>query len=123
MNHKNTIQTIENTPLARMEFAIVEKGKAEQKLKAAINSHTTLKLDYLHKGNKIMLDPKLKEKMGLSKAPSEKMKQAHIEETYSDLKNDVEIAKENVAIIKREIELLDDEISLYKYQCQMEMKE
>ena len=116
-------KTIEATPIARLENAIEEKRKLQKNLKDAINSHVTINLEYLHKGNDIRLHPaEIQEKLELKKAPTEKQTGAYIEETYHELKDELDISKENVSLIKKEIDLIDDEISLYKYQIQLELK-
>ena len=65
-------------------FKEVLKWKQEKldELKDAVNSETSLKLDLLHKANKVKLNLDLvKEAYDLSKNPTEKQIQAYIDET------------------------------------------
>ena len=83
-----------------------EKEAKIKEFKDAVNSETSLKLELLHKSNDVKLHPNnVKEEYELSKAPTEKQIQAHIDETYKDL------------------ELLDNRISFEKYVLQLEMKQ
>ncbi len=85
-------------------------------LKEAVNSETSLKLELLHKANEVKLKPDIvKEAYNLSKNPTEKQIQAYIDETYKDLTDDYELAKQNTALIRKELEWIDDCISLVKY--------
>ena len=107
-------------------FKEVLKWKQEKldELKDAVNSETSLKLDLLHKANKVKLNPDLvKEAYDLSKNPTEKQIQAYIDETYKDLTDDYELAKQNTNIIKKELEFYDDCISLVKYVIRSKLNE
>jgi len=85
-------------------------------LQDAVNSETTLKLKLLHKSNEVRLHPsKVKEELELDKLPTEKQIQAHIDEKYSDLTDEYELAKQNTSLIRRELEFIDDCLSLEKY--------
>ena len=100
-----------------------EKEEKMQELKDAVNSETSLKLELLHKSNKVKLHPdEVKEKYELSKAPTEKQIQAYVDEEYSELTNDYELAKQNTSLIRKDLELIDNRISLEKYVLQLEMK-
>lgn len=69
----------------------------------------------LHKTNAVRLNPDIvKEEYELNKAPTEKQIQAYIDETYSDLTDDYEIAKQNTMLIKKELEFIDNVISVNK---------
>lgn len=92
-----------------------EKRTKLDELKDAVNSETTLKLKLLHKANQVKLNPNIvKEKYELSKTPTEKQIQAYIDETYSDLTDEYEIAKQNTMLIKKELEFIDDVLSVNK---------
>ena len=107
-------------------FKEVLKWKQEKldELKDAVNSETSLKLDLLHKANEVKLNPNLvKEAYDLSKNPTEKQIQAYIDETYKDLTDDYELAKQNTNIIKKELEFYDDCISLVKYVIRSKLNE
>lgn len=101
-----------------------EKEAKIKELKDAVNSETSLKLELLHKSNDVKLHPNnVKEEYELSKAPTEKQIQAHIDETYKDLTDNYELAKQNTALIRKDLELLDNRISFEKYVLQLEMKQ
>ena len=51
------------------------------------------------------------------------MKEDWVENQLAEEKMEMNIAKENVSSIKRDIDLLSDEIKLYELQCQMRMIE
>ena len=107
----------------QFEEKLDEKRKKLSELKDAVNSETTLKLKLLHKANQVRLNPNIvKEKYELTKAPTEKQIQAYIDETYSDLTDDYELAKQNTSLIKKDLELLDIQISFEKYVLQMELR-
>ena len=108
----------------RLCQVIYEKQQLQKQLKKAVNDYVTAKQDLLHKSNAWKLNPDaIKEELGLSKNPTEKQVQAFIDEKMPQLTDAVTFAKENVNLIKRDIELKDDEISLWKYKCQFELKE
>lgn len=91
------------------------KRRKLDELKDAVNSETSLKLKLLHKTNAVRLNPDIvKEEYELNKTPTEKQIQAYIDETYSDLTDDYEIAKQNTMLIKKELELIDNAISINK---------
>ncbi len=99
----------------KIDEKLVEKRTKLDELKDAVNSETTLKLKLLHKANQVKLNPNIvKEKYELSKTPTEKQIQAYIDETYSDLTDEYEIAKQNTMLIKKELEFIDDVLSVNK---------
>ena len=102
---------------------IKEKESKLKELKDAVNSETTLKLELLHKSNEVKLHPEfVKEKYELSKAPTEKQIQAYIDEKYSDLVDDYELAKQNTSLIRRDLDFIDDKISINKHLLQWRVK-
>ena len=99
----------------KVDEKLGEKRDKLDELKDAVNSETSLKLKLLHKANQVKLNPNIvKEKYELSKAPTEKQIQAYIDETYSDLTDEYEIAKQNTMLIKKELEFIDDVLSVNK---------
>ncbi|WP_296882231.1 hypothetical protein [uncultured Methanobrevibacter sp.] len=99
------------------------KNEKIKELKDAVNSEVSLKLDLLHKSNEVKLHPdRVKEEYELSKAPTEKQIQAYIDEKYSSLTNDYELAKQNTSLIRKDLELLDNRISFEKYVLQLELR-
>ena len=99
----------------KVDEKLGEKRDKLAELKDAVNSETSLKLKILHKANQVKLNPNIvKEKYELSKAPTEKQIQAYIDETYSDLTDEYEIAKQNTMLIKKELEFIDDVLSVNK---------
>ena len=111
-------------PVTNFNKLLDEKEAKIKELKDAINSETLLKLELLHKINKVKLSPdNVKEEYELSKAPTEKQIQAYIDEKYSDLTNDYELAKQNTSLIRKDLELIDNRISFEKYVLQLELKQ
>lgn len=101
-----------------------DKEEKIKELKDAVNSEVSLKLELAHKANKVRLNPDMvKEEYELSKTPTEKQIQAYIDEKYSSLTDDYELAKQNVSLIRKDLELLDNRISLEKYVLQFKVKE
>ena len=99
----------------KIDEKLREKRTKLDELKDAVNSETSLKLKLLHKANQVKLNPNIvKEKYELSKTPTEKQIQAYIDETYSDLTEDYELAKQNTMLIKKELEFIDDVLSVNK---------
>ncbi len=107
----------------KLDELLGEKQEKIKELKDAVNSETTLKLELLHKSNMIKLHPEdVKEKLGLNKLPTEKQIQAHIDETYKDLTDDLELAKQNTSLIRKDLEFIDNCISVNKYILQLRLK-
>lgn len=101
-----------------------EKEAKIKELKDAVNSETSLKLQLLHKTNKVKLTPNLvRDEYELSKAPTEKQIQAYVDEKYPELTDDYELAKQNTSLIRKDLELIDNRISFEKYVLQLEMKQ
>lgn len=101
-----------------------DKEEKIKELKDAVNSEVSLKLELAHKANEVRLNPDMvKEKYELSKTPTEKQIQAYIDEEYSELTDDYELSKQNVSLIRKDLELLDNRISLEKYVLQFKVKE
>lgn len=99
----------------KVDEKLREKQNKLDELKDAVNSETSLKLKLLHKANQVKLNPNIvKEKYELNKAPTEKQIQAYIDETYSNLTDEYEIAKQNTMLIKKELEFIDDVLSVNK---------
>lgn len=102
------------------------KNKKLDELKDAINSEVSLRLDYEHKFNKELLSSDLtdnvKEASGESR-PTAKMKEAYIIEKLSVEYDELEIAKHNTSIIRKDLEYLDNIISAQKYSLQLQLKE
>ena len=99
----------------KIDEKLREKRTKLDELKDAVNSETSLKLKLLHKANQVKLNPNIvKEKYELSKTPTEKQIQAYIDETYSNLTDEYEIAKQNTMLIKKELEFIDDVLSVNK---------
>lgn len=109
--------------MSKAESLLKRKREKLDELRDAVNSETSLKLELLHKSNNVRLNPgTVKEEYELNKAPTEKQIQAYIDETYSDLTDDYELAKQNTSLIRKELELIDNEISFEKYALQLELK-
>lgn len=123
LNLEKVVNTTgEVSPVTTLSIMINNKQDKLDELKAAINDELNLKLTYLHKGNAVRIDPNLKDELGLSKNPTEKQTQAYIENTYQKDFDALKIAEENTKLIKRQLDLIDDRISLEKYAIQLELK-
>lgn len=95
---------------------LTDKQEKIKELKDAVNSEVSLKIELLHKSNKVKLNPDIvKEEYELSRAPTEKQIQAYIDEKYSELTDDYELAKNNTSLIKKDLEFLDNQLSVAKY--------
>ena len=106
----------------KLQEKIEEKKEKTMQLKFAINDYTCLKLKYMKLSNDYLLHTDFKEATGEAR-PTVAMKEAYIDSELFDLKTEVTIAKENINCIKRDIEILNDEIRLCEYQIKLELKE
>ena len=98
-----------------LQKLVTEKAEALDTLNIAINEHVTLKNKYVTMSNELRLKPdQIKEELGLGKAPTEKQQQAYIDDNLKELAQDLRISEENVKSWKREVDLLDDKISVEK---------
>lgn len=123
VNHEKVVNnTGEVSPITTLSIMINNKQDKLDELRAAINDELNLKLTYLHKSNSVKIKPDLKEVIGLSKNPTEKQIQAYIEETYREDFEALQIAEENTKLIKRQLDLIDDRISLEKYALRLELR-
>ena len=107
-------------PTEKLADKIEEKRMKNIQLNFAINDYVSLKLTYAQKSNELLLTTDFKEVTGESR-PTVAMKDAWIENALFDEKMEMEIAKENVKSIQREIDILNDEIKLYEYTCHMKL--
>lgn len=113
---------ITENPTDRLQQVINEKKEKNVQLNFAINDYISLKLAYEQKSNELLLTTDFKQVTGESR-PTVAMKEAWIENQLFNEKMEMNIAKENVNSIKRDIDLLNDEFKLYSYKCDMELKE
>ena len=103
-----------------LQKLVTEKAEALDTLNIAINEHVTLKNKYVTRSNELRLKPnQIKEDLGLGKAPTEKQQQAYIDDNLKDLVQDLRISEENVKSWKREVDLLDDKISVEKLRVNL----
>ena len=103
-----------------LQKLVTEKAEALDTLNIAINEHVRLKNKYVTKSNELILKPDaIKEALGLGKAPTEKQQQAYIDDNLKDLVQDLRISEENVKSWKREVDLLDDKISVEKLRVNL----
>lgn len=113
--------TIEDVT-SHLDSLIQEKSEALNTVNIAVNEHVRLKNEYLLKSNEWIIKPEeIKEELGLSRAPTEKQTRAFIDDKFSDLVQDLNIAEENVKSWKREVDLLDDKIRAERYRVKMLM--
>lgn len=103
-----------------LQKLVTEKAEALDTLNIAINEHVRLKNKYVTRSNELRLKPdQIKEELGLGKAPTEKQQQAYIDDNLKDLVQDLRISEENVKSWKREVDLLDDKISVEKLRVNL----
>ena len=103
-----------------LQKLVTEKAEALDTLNIAINEHVRLKNKYVTMSNELRLKPnQIKEDLGLGKAPTEKQQQAYIDDNLKDLVQDLRISEENVKSWKREVDLLDDKISVEKLRVNL----
>lgn len=103
-----------------LQKLVTEKAEALDTLNIAINEHVTLKNKYVTMSNELRLKPdQIKEELGLGKAPTEKQQQAYIDDNLKELVQDLRISEENVKSWKREVDLLDDKISVEKLRVNL----
>ena len=103
-----------------LQKLVTEKAEALDTLNIAINEHVRLKNKYVTRSNELRLKPnQIKEDLGLGKAPTEKQQQAYIDDNLKDLVQDLRISEENVKSWKREVDLLDDKISVEKLRVNL----
>lgn len=103
-----------------LQKLVSEKAEALDTLNIAINEHVRLKNKYVTMSNELRLKPdQIKEDLGLGKAPTEKQQQAYIDDNLKDLVQDLRISEENVKSWKREVDLLDDKISVEKLRVNL----
>lgn len=103
-----------------LQNLIQEKAEVLNTLNIAVNEHVTLKNKYVTRSNELRLKPnEIKEEIGLSKAPTEKQQQAYIDDTLKELVQNLRISEENVKSWKREVDLLDDKISVEKLRVNL----
>lgn len=99
---------------------ITEKSETLNTVNIAVNEYVRLKNKYIIKSNELRLQPdQIKEELGLNKPATEKQQQAYIDDKLHDLVQDIRIAEENVKSWKREVDLLNDKISLEKYRVNL----
>lgn len=106
-------------------LAIMINNKYDKlvELEKAIDRELDLELTYLHKSNGWRLSPKkIQEKAELPKLPTEKQINAFIEERLSQDYNAWKTAKANTSVIRQQLDLINDRISLEKYAIRLELK-
>ena len=105
-----------------LDNVLGEKKIKNAQLNFAINDYPSLKLQYLQKNNNLLLNTDFEEVLGKTR-PTVGEKEAYIETQLFTLKSELEIAKENVASIKRDIDLLNDELKAYDLLIKMRLTE
>ena len=106
----------------RLQQVINDKKTKNAQLNFAINDYVSLKLSYMEKSNEALLTTDFKKVLDESR-PTVAMKEAYIENLLFDEKMQLELAKENVKTLQRDIDIINDEIKLFELKCQMELKE
>lgn len=111
-----------NDDFIRLADRINDKQDLLEELQIAKSHELTFELDYLHKCNDIKLHPDIvKDKLDLSKNPTEKQITAYCEETYSTELMNWKVSKTKVSLLNKQLELLEDRISFEKYQIRSEL--
>ena len=101
---------------------INEKQEKLNDLQNAIEHELVCELNYTEKCNDIRLHPdRVKEALELSKAPTEKQITAYCEQTFKKEFTALKIAKTNTSLINKQIDLINDYISLEKYIIRKEL--
>ncbi len=122
MNFKVTTDDETLKPLGKL--LNMKKEKIDE-LNDAVNSEVSLRLDYEHKYNQLLLSSdltdKVKEATGESR-PTSKMKEAYIVEELKTEYDDLELAKSNTSLIRKDLEYIDNIISAEKYALQLQMR-
>ena len=101
------------------------KKEKMDELKDAVNSEVSLKLDYEHKYNQLLLSPDLTDKVKEAtdeSRPTSKQKEAYIIEELKTEYDDLELAKSNTSLIRKDLEYIDNIISAEKYALQLQMR-
>lgn len=122
MNFKVT--TNDETLKSLSKLLNCKKEKMDE-LKDAVNSEVSLKLDYEHKYNQLLLSPDLTDKVKEAtndSRPTAKQKEAYIVEELKTEYDDLELAKQNTSLIRKDLEYIDNIISAEKYALQLEMR-
>lgn len=111
-----------NDLFENLALKINEKHELIRKLQEAKNHELACKIDYTHKTNQIKLNPDtVKEKLELSKNPTEKQINAYCEEKYQREFEIYTIAKANTSLLNTKLDLINDYISLEKYIIRMRL--
>lgn len=114
---------IENYDLVKnLNDLILEKSEVLNTVNIAVDEFVNLKNEYIMRSNELRLNTDFKEVLGLNKAATEKQQQAYIDNVLKDLVQDVRIAEENVKSLKRDVDLLNDKITLEKYRLKLLMQ-
>lgn len=109
--------------LKNLDSLVLEKAEVLNTVNIAVNQLVSLKNEYNIKSNEWIIRPEsIKEELGLSRAPTEKQTRGFIDNKFKDLVPDILIAEENVKSWKREVELLNDKISVEKYRFKVLME-
>ena len=102
----------------------MKKEKIDE-LNDAVNSEVSLRLDYEHKYNQLLLSSDLTDKVKEATSesrPTSKMKEAYIVEELKTEYDDLELAKSNTSLIRKDLEYIDNIISAEKYALQLQMR-
>ena len=117
------IDTKNVTPITTLAIMINNKHDKLEELRNAINHELSCELTYLHNSNAWRLKPAdIQQELELTKLPTEKQIQAFIEEKLSKEFDLWKIAKANTALIRQQLGLIEDRISLEKYAIRLELK-
>lgn len=118
----DNLQLEGNDLFENLALKINEKHELIRKLQEAKNHELACKIDYTHKTNQIKLNPDtVKEKLELSKNPTEKQINAYCEEKYKREFELYTVAKANTSLLNTKLDLINDYISLEKYIIRMRL--
>ena len=114
---------VDNNAELSLEDRITEKRNLLKLLQIAMEDELKAEINYLNKCNKVKLSPDhVKETLKLSRNPTEKQVQAFYENLYNAEFTAYKIAKANISLINKQIDLLNDYISLERYVIRKELK-
>ena len=105
--------------IGKLEKLVEDKSEALNTVNIAVNKFVELKNEYIVRSNELRITTDFKEVLGLSKSATEKQQQAYIDTELKELLQEVRIAEENVKSWKREVDLLNDKITVAKYQIKL----
>lgn len=113
---ENNLEGVIQAEINNISLLVNKKQDLIQELTQAIEEETRVTLEYDHKYNDKLLNTDFKEVLQESR-PNKDQKEAHIVESLKELYDAKEIAIANTKLLRKQLELIDDRISLEKTIC------